>query len=78
MCGGWQSGHLSPRTTIIAQEMFTTKRDKAMGELEDERAVGARAHTRQVQARVQQITPTHGSGGKAAWKDKFVSASDFV
>ena len=52
--------------------------DKAMGELEDERVAGQRAHTRQVQARAQQ-TPTHyGSGGKAAWKDKFVSAHCFL
>ena len=44
-----------------------------MGELEDERAAGARAHSRQVQARAQQMPTHYGSGGKAAWKDKFVN-----
>ncbi len=52
--------------------------EKAMGELEDERAAGARAHTRQVDARAQQRPTHYGSGGKAAWKDKFVSARYFI
>ena len=50
-----------------------------MGELEDERALGVRAHTRQVDDVRAQQRPTHnGSGGKAAWKDKFMSARYFI
>ena len=47
--------------------------EKAMAEKEVERVAGTRAHAQQRDARARQ-TPTHyGSGGKAAWKDKYVS-----
>ena len=47
---------------------------KAMAELLEEDAAGVgRRHAQQRDARARQ-TPTHyGSGGKAAWKDKYVS-----
>ena len=47
--------------------------ETAMAEKYNEHASGQRAHSQQRDARARQ-TPTHyGSGGKKAWKDKFVS-----
>ena len=44
-----------------------------MVDLREEDAAGGRRHVQQRDARARQMPTHYGSGGKATWKDKYVS-----